>query len=231
MKEEMFSGEQVFMQIDQIVQIDPANTKVEVNCRNVKAILLYFEDKYGRELLKRFIGDTRMSIEYLENVNNWISYEYWCALLEGISRYARDDRAVIDAGTYTTKKECFGSLERLFSRLGTVSTAYRMIAQYTPRYAKHAQWVCEELASDRCVLILRFQPGFKENKYNCLFVQGVLASIPIVFHLPFATVKHNECAMLGHRECKFEMTWQQKTSLNWFFVGVGIGTFSLIFLR
>ena len=64
-----------------ISKVDPNNTKIELNCRTVKPSLFYFEERYGRKKLEEFIYDMKMNLEYLENRDNWVSYDYFCRLL------------------------------------------------------------------------------------------------------------------------------------------------------
>ena len=52
-----------------VSKIDPNDTKIELNCRTVRPVLLYFEENYGREELEKFICETKMNTQYLESMN------------------------------------------------------------------------------------------------------------------------------------------------------------------
>ena len=58
------------------IKFDPSLTEMEGSVRILRPALLYFEHKYGRWKLEQFILDTGLTLDYLENENNWISNKY-----------------------------------------------------------------------------------------------------------------------------------------------------------
>jgi len=193
-----------------VSKINSSDTKIELNCRSIKAVLLYFEETYGREKLEEFICSTNMNLDYLEDRSNWISYEYWCRLLAKLVEYTRDPNAPFYAGAYAVRKECFGTLEIFFARLGTPNTAYKLIADFTPRYSKLGESQISDLRRNSCIITVRYFDKFKQDKNNCLNLQGIYASIPTFWHLPLAKVKHTKCAV--GNACIYEISWRNKLS-------------------
>ena len=93
---------------------DTSSYEIECKFWQVRVRLALDPDEL-QEKLEEFIYETRMNLDYLEDRNNWISYDYWCRLLAKLVEYTGNRKAPFEAGTYTTKKECFGSLETFYS--------------------------------------------------------------------------------------------------------------------
>ena len=195
-----------------VSKIDPNDTKIELNCRSVKPILLYLEEKYGREKMEEFIYDTKISLDYLQDRNNWISYEYFCRLLEKLVQYARDSKAPFTAGTYAAKKECFGALESFFSSLGTTAGTYKLGLEFALRYTKIGVFKMLELKKNYCMVEVRYFSNYRQNKNNCLNLQGIFASVPSLWNLPLAKIKETQCAAKGADSCVYKISWQNKPS-------------------
>lgn len=194
------------------VDINPNDTKIELNCRTVKPILIYFEERYGRKALKEFIDKTGLNLEYFEDNSNWISYDYWRRLLKALVEYTGDPNTPFVAGTYTAKKSSYGSLETYFSRLGTPATAYRLMAEFGARYNKIVKTEVTKLKKNSCTITLRYFDSYKQDKNNCLYVQGTFASFPTFWNLPPAKIKHIQCAAAGADSCVYELSWTNKNS-------------------
>ncbi len=195
-----------------ISKVDPNDTKIELNCRTVKPILLYFKEKYGHKKLDEFIYATKMNLEYLENIDNWVSYDYFRRLLAKLVEYTGDPRAPFVAGTYSTKKECYGGLERFYSSLGSPSTTYKLVTEFDLRVTKVGKFTISDLKRNTCTIVLRFLDNYKQDKNNCLNIQGLLSSAPAVWNLPLAKVKELQCAAEGADSCVYEISWQNKPS-------------------
>lgn len=193
-------------------KLDPNDTRIEINCRSVGSVLLYFEERYGRKKLNEFISETKMDLGYLEDRNNWVSYDYWCRLLDKLVEYTGDPDAPFIAGTYTVKKKVYGSLETFYSKSGTPATTYKLIVEFGTRYGKIAKWKITNLKRGHCVITIHYFDKYKQHKNNCLNVQGCYASIPTLFNLPLAKVKHTQCAAEGADCCVYEISWANKPS-------------------
>ena len=67
-----------------ISKVNPEDTKMELCCAVAKMVLAYFRDQYGQAELEQFIFRSKMNIDYLESRNNWMSFSYFCRLLNGL---------------------------------------------------------------------------------------------------------------------------------------------------
>ncbi|MGA1825530.1 MAG: ATP-binding protein [bacterium] len=200
------------MKIYPISKVSPNDTKIELTCRAVKSVLLYFEEKYGRAKLEDFIYDTKMNLYYIENKNNWISYSYFCRLLAKLVEYTGDPNTPYIVGTYSHRKECFDALANIVRRLGSPGTTYKLIEQFTPRYSKLGEFKISNMQKNNCIMTVRYFKEFKQDKNNCLNLQGIFAAVPSLLGLPLAKVKEIECATEGGDSCIYNISWINRPS-------------------
>ncbi|MFH1836517.1 MAG: ATP-binding protein [Candidatus Omnitrophota bacterium] len=188
------------------------DTRVELNCRAVKAIILYFGNIYGQQELENFVYKTQMSLDYLEDPHNWISFDYFCRLLKSLVEYTGDPKAPYNAGIYTCKVKTFGALSNIASRFGSPRSMYKLTVEVSPMYAKMDTFSISDLKRNSCTITLRMNKGYKQDKNNCLNLQGTFASIPLLWNLPQAKVKEEECSADGKEACVYKVTWKNKPS-------------------
>ncbi len=155
--------------------MEARDTRIELNCGSVKGLLLYFSEKYGREELARFIQGTGMDLDYIEDASNWISYEYWCRLLRALVEYTGDPRSPFDVSRFTALKGCYGAIQLFCTRLGTPSSTYRLMVQHASRYNKIGELEAADLKKNSCVLTVRYHAPYRQDKNNCLNLQGIFA--------------------------------------------------------
>ncbi|MFH1878284.1 MAG: ATP-binding protein [Candidatus Omnitrophota bacterium] len=193
-----------------ISRISAEDTRIELNCRPVKAVMLYFEERYGRAELEKFILGMNMNMDYLEDRNNWISFDWYCRLLGKLVEYTGDAKAPFDAGTYAAKRECYGTLEKFYLRLLSPGSTYRALVENSHRCAKIARWEITDLKSNSCVITIKYSGEYRQDKNNCLNLRGILASVPTEWGLPPAKVKHNVCAVQGAEACVYQVSWRNR---------------------
>ncbi|MFC1671791.1 ATP-binding protein [Planctomycetota bacterium] len=204
-------------------KVSPEDTKTELNCRSVRPILFYLEEGYGRERMCDFVYGTKMHLPYLENENNWVSYDYWCRLLARLVEFTGDARSPFAAGTYASRRGCFGTLQTFFSRLGTPGDVYRLGVLFASRYGKMGTLKIGEKKRDRCTIEVRYHDAFSQDRNNCLNLQGVFSSIPSLWGLPFARVKELQCVADGAESCIHQFVWKNRASRRYGMLGVLAG--------
>lgn len=180
---------------------------MELNCRAIKNVLIYFKKKHGYEALQAFAQKTGVPLKYLEDENNWISFTYWKKILQDLVEYEKNPDAPFEAGLQAATKEAFGGLLYFFARFGSPTSMYRLISQFTPTFAKVAEIKILELKKNSAKIQTKHYPHFTQDINNCRNVQGQLASIPTLWNLPPAKVSETTCQTRGDDSCTYELYW------------------------
>lgn len=214
-------------------ELDPKNTKLELNVRVINHILYSFESDFGRDELVKFMDKTGIPLKYFQNEYNWVSYEYHCNLLHQLVKYTGDEKKPYKYGLNIIKyTEALGVMRTLFTLIPTPSYVYKTLASTSPRYSKNGEFKHVNIKKNKAIIEFKSYKEFKPNKYNCLNINGILTAIPALFGLPYADVKELQCEADGADSCIYEIAWQKlPVKKNKFFsLLIGIFIVSIIYL-
>jgi len=205
------------------IYIDPEKTKVELSCRTAGSLLRFFRKKYGDLQSRDFIESTGMTLEYLEDENNWISYSYFISLLKALVDYTKDPNSPFDAGTYTVAKGVWGFLWSVFGLFGNPSSVFRMVVRYSSSFSKNSKWELLEAGANKAVVRFSPLPGYPQDKNNCKNIQGQMAGIPTFWGRPLAKVMERQCAAQGADSCVYEISWKNRPTRVFGMLGLILG--------
>jgi PAS domain S-box-containing protein len=194
-------------------EVSPEDTRMELACGATKMVLLYLEDVHGSSVADEVARSTRMNRSYIANSRNWVSMDYYYRFLQRMVELTGDPKAPFDAGTYAVRPECFGAMATLVIRLGAVRGTYALYARLTHLFCRVARWEHVSTGPTSCRLTVRY-PEHKQDRNNCLAVQGAIAALSELHGCPRASIRHTECACDGHPACVYELSWIEKPAHN-----------------
>ncbi len=196
--------------------LDPKNTKIELSIRAIAHLIYSFEADYGKDELNKFMESTGLPAAYFYNEHNWVSYEYFLKLLDRLVEYTGNPRITYKYGLNVVKyAHAAGILKTIMSIIPSPLYVYKSLQLMETTISKVGKYNVKILAKNK--IQLEAQPldeKYKQNKYNCLNMEGIFAALPSYFGLPFAEVKQLQCAAEGAKSCVFEITWQGKRLLT-----------------
>ncbi len=185
----------------------PSHIKSEVNCRALSTILIFVETTYGEQGLRALVEKTGMPLEHLRDENNWVSWSYYCSLLEALAEWTGDPRAPFRAGTFSGHRRSWGSLYYIFYAFGQVGLILKKAVEIVPRFNKTAEWTLLSLQSNRCTFRVRMKPGYPAHRFCCEARMGQAAGISRAFGMPLGRARELQCQALGADACVCEVTW------------------------
>lgn len=196
-------------------RVRPEDTATELKCVVVTPIVRYLDSTLGSERAKTVISETGMNTEYLLNPDNWISNDYFRRLLCKLVEVTRDRRAPFVAARQCSDMGTYGFVARFLKQLVSPRTSYRLVVNYNSLWNKISRWSLIEDHADACVIRVQFMPPHRQDRNNCMAIQGSLAALPRNYGLPFAKVEELECACEGKEGCVYRVTWTNKPSRLW----------------
>src|SRR4030042_452528 len=83
--------------------------KKEILCGNfVFHILKYLEDLYGYKRMCSIVEELGLEISYVQKKSNWVSYDYYCLLLNKLVEVTKDEKAPYKIFLKNKKSSIFG---------------------------------------------------------------------------------------------------------------------------
>lgn len=196
--------------------------KQELSCNiSVKPIIEYLENLYGIKKTKEIVFSLGLPISFLSNRKNWVSYNFYVAMLKKLVEVTKDEKAPYKASFSMKPKSIFEEFYYATSvNITFISPkyAYKIVLSglFYKRFTKIGDF--EILSSSRDFITVKYKlkEGYKQNKYNCLAIQGFMASTTIAYGLPPAEVEHTHCAAEGYDSCIYKIQWQMQKKVNRF---------------
>ncbi|MBN2402229.1 MAG: hypothetical protein JXN64_07495 [Spirochaetes bacterium] len=211
--------------------LDPKLIKLEHSVKAIGHLLQSFEADYGKDELVKFMDRTGIPLEYFNNKNNWVSFDYFLTLLDQLVEHTGNPQIAFKYGLNTVKYgDTWGILKTLFTIIPSPMYMYKSAIRFNGRYSKVTISKINELNKNKVIIEFGFKEGYKTNVNNCLNIQGSLVSLPTYFNMPVAEVKELQCAAKGADTCVYEVTWQEITNKKNKFFSLLTGIFAVYLL-
>jgi diguanylate cyclase (GGDEF)-like protein len=177
---------------------------------SMTSVLLRLVRSFGGEaavasLLAR-AGSTREA-SYLENVDNWISLDEGCALLEAGALETGNPTFARLVGESTLRQHAGTQVATLLRSLGSMEAVFKVVAQTAPKVSTVTEFSTLELAPGHAVIAAVAREGFTRRLLHCEWAAGMLAGMPALFGLPLARVEETECQARGGARCSYSISW------------------------
>ncbi len=211
--------------------IDPSKIKNEVNCRAFNHILIYLEENFGRGGLQELIEKTGMTVAYLRDQNNWVSWSYYCDLLEELVAWTGDPGAPFKAGTYSGDKRAWGYLHYVFYAFGNVGRVLKKASEIVPHFNRGAEWTMLDLQKNRATIRIRMKEGYPARRVCCESRMGQAVGIPKAFAMPPGRARETQCQAQGADACVMEVAWLNRPQKLYGIIGALLGVLAGIVFR
>jgi signal transduction histidine kinase len=176
------------------------------------------------------------SNKFWQSVVQFIDQKYGRAMSDGILETLQQDRLRIADAGYQTAESSVNFLQVAIDKtgernipyltgrnmanslglvggfiIGVTSPAFLMrgMGQVEGRLALKTVNKTTKLPGNRFRVDITFKDGFRESQFVCENRIGCYESLPIFFGLPFAKVKHAECAFMGADHCVYEVEFPE----------------------
>jgi diguanylate cyclase (GGDEF)-like protein len=151
---------------------------------------------------------------YLEDLNNWISLDEACALLDAGVQVTDDPTFPRRVGGAMLRQHAGTQVATLLRSLGSVEALLNAITQAAPRFSTATDMEAVEVGPGRAVVRAVAREGFTRRRVHCDWTAGIVASAPMLFGLPQANVQESECQARGDAHCLYTVTWDAELAAS-----------------
>ncbi len=188
--------------------------KPELSIMAMKTPLKYLEDHLGAQQLDTLLKNTGLDASYLNDHNNWISFDLAHRIFRTIADAAGKDEVCREVGTLLFEPEQIGRAAWIAVKaIGNPSMVYKKMFDLAHIYNRVGKYTISELAKNRMVLEYRPLEGFREkDKCFCHYRIGNFIAVPAIWNLPFAQCRELGCNAEGDDACTYEFSWEERRS-------------------
>lgn len=181
-------------------------------------ILKYLEELYGYKEMIQIVESIGLSISYLLNKSNWVSFDYYNLLLERLIEKTEDQEAplkvYLNLDPQAIIKDYLSVIypANLFisSDLDGKFLFNLMVHRWISKIGDY-----EILFSKKSSILIKILPkeGYKQNIYTCLSFKGFLIYLTKVLKLQSPEVKETGLFNFRKEHCIYKITWREKNKL------------------
>ncbi len=187
----------------------PHDDDRHISCSMTSVLLRLIRSEGGEDAVAELLcrAASAHDAAYLENVDNWISHEEACALLEASVTISGDATFARRVGQEAVGQHAGKGVATLLRSLGSVQAVLQAVAQTAAKLSTATEMDALEVAPGRAVVKAAARQGFNRVAVNCDWTTGLLSGTPMLFGLPCANVQERECQARGGAACVYTVTW------------------------
>lgn len=151
----------------------------------------------------------------LEDTARWWSYDTRIRLFEAATEVLGDARAMYGVGSAVLRTGMANSLILLLRTLGSPRQVYGKLPRAVQKFSTTSTMQILETRATAATIRYRLHDGYPHSRLDCLYTQGLLSTVPMIFRLPPARVVHDECQSDGQEACTYHLEWSAGSRLPW----------------
>jgi len=151
--------------------------------------------------------------EELEDQSRWWSYDTRIRLFEAATEVLGDPQVMFRVGAAALQSGLAHGLVILLRAMGTPRQVFRQLPRAVAKFSTTSTMEIAESGATSAVIRFTLHPGFQHSRLDCIYAQGLLTTVPTVFGLPPAGIRHDECESDGAPSCIYRLTWDRRSRL------------------
>ena len=194
-----------------------AATPRETSSATTAGVLRYLSEHGGEaavaETLRR--AGVAESVEALSAPAHWTSYDTRIRLFAAATEVLGDPRTMFEVGASALRSGLSPSLVLVIRSMGSPRQVFHKLPSAVLKFSTTSTLAVLESGATHATVSLTLHEGYEHSRLDCLYAQGLLTSVPVVFGLPPARIVHEACESDGHPTCLYRLTWQERSRLPW----------------
>lgn len=166
----------------------------EVSCRVSRTILHYVRACRDGELGELLDG-LGVDETCLLDTNNWVSQDVIQTLFQRTVDLLGDEAAIFKAPLVTAQPKSRGLLPRMLHLLGSPQFVYAQAPLFGRMLRTTSRIAVIKSGDAHAVIEERFPDKVRKTRYDCDYMRGMLAMVPVFFGMPPADVEEVECQL------------------------------------
>ena len=191
------------------------------SCVNTRAIIEYFQEKVPEELPRLVAGlgaeiqQLANPLEFLMEINNWVSSDVVIQMFENARNITQDDEIAFKIGFDSAARKKLGYIQRiiLFAYRNPKRTL-RQVQKINDKFNRNKTVDLVSTTRDHAVVRLHWFREIPATADFCLFNKGIYTGIPTIWNLPPAILDETKCHFRGDDCCEYHLTWAKRYSLK-----------------
>src|SRR3712207_1602782 len=106
------------------------------------------------------------------------------------------------------------SLVLLLRALGTPRQVFRQLPRAVLKFSTTSTMRIRDVGPTSATIDYRLHEGYEHSRLDCAYAQGLLSTVPTIFGLPAAVIRHDSCESDGREACIYHLSWERRARLR-----------------
>jgi diguanylate cyclase (GGDEF)-like protein len=180
-------------------------------------LVRYVRDVGGDEAVATMLaraGTTATATE-LDDQSRWWSYDTRIRLFAAATEILGEPQTMYDVGAAALKTGLAHSLVILLRAMGSPRQVFGQLPRAVQKFSTTSTMEILEVGATTATIRYRLHDGYPHSRLDCLYTQGLLSTVPVIFTLPPARIVHDECQSDGYDACVYHVEWAPRSRLPW----------------
>ena len=184
----------------------------ETSSATTGLVLAYVRQHLGEDGVHRVldVADSPHTLDELSDPAQWVSYDTRVRLFEATTAVLGRPEAMFEVGSSALSNGLSPTLMTVLRRLGSPQQVFRSLPRAVAKFSTTSTMEVLEIGRTHGTIRYELHEGYPHSRLDCLYAQGLLSTVPLVFGLPAARVLHEECESDGYPACLYHVTWARQ---------------------
>jgi diguanylate cyclase (GGDEF)-like protein len=176
-------------------------------------VLRYVRNTAGADAVERVLECSGLpfTAAQLEDQSLWWSYDTRIRLFAAATEALDDPDLMFKVGAYALESGLAHSIVILLRAIGTPRQVLRKLPRAVAKFSSTSTMEMLEVGHDSALIRYTLHEGYEHSRLDCIYAQGLLSTVPTIFGMPGARVRHDECESDGHPACIYRLDWERRS--------------------
>ncbi|NYJ05138.1 diguanylate cyclase domain-containing protein [Petropleomorpha daqingensis] len=152
--------------------------------------------------------------EELGRPDHWVGYDTRVRLFTAATEVLGDPETMWRVGSEALSNGLSPALVLIVRAIGSPRQVYRQLPRAVAKFSTTSTMTVLEAGATHATIHYRLHDGYRHSRLDCDYARGLIGMVPVVFGLPRAEVRHDECESDGHPACIYHLTWESRSRLG-----------------
>ena len=183
--------------------------------RIVNNYIEYLKKFYPDVDISSIIKDANMSAHQVEDSGHWFTQNQLDLFHDLLSEKTGNANISREAGRYAPFSKASGAVSQYALGFITPRAAYSVMEKLYPHISRASILKSKGIASNKIEVDAIPKPGVLEKPYQCENRMGTFEAMAKLFTTKFALIEHPLCLHKGADLCRYVLTWEETSALQW----------------
>ncbi len=183
--------------------------------RLTKSYVEYIKKNHPAADIDLILKHADISLYQINDGGHWFTQNQINRFHEKAIEETRETNLSRLVGRNFTNSKAANDLVPYVCGLLTPTQVYALLGHLTKLVTKTSNITIHKVNDARLNAIVKLNPGINEKPFQCDARLGIFESLAKLFTGKFAQVSHPECIHKGGNCCKYEISWNNASSIYW----------------